>query len=170
MRTAEPLPRPGLIGIAIRLTIGAVVAYMGYSAIVGAKEFWDGYSDPWGSLAHVVPLALFSSWVVNELLQKSWGWRPTLALLVGAGVAVTAGAAAGDPFGPAYGTYVWLWTLTFSLLLAPAHLLAAILRTPGCEMRSYAHLWTLLRGGDPGAAACPGWIDRLDGMRIFGRL
>ena len=33
---------------------------------------------------------------------------------------------------------------------------------PGCEMRSYAHLWALLHRGDTKTAACPAGIDRLD--------
>ncbi len=170
MAPVEPLPRPGLIGIAVRLTIGALVAYMGYGAIVGAKEFWDGYSDPIGSLAYVGPLAAFSSWVVNELLQKPWGWRPTGVLVVGGLVAIAAGSVQGEPFGPLYGAYVWAWTLAFSLLLAPAQFLAAALRTPGCEMRSFADLRARLRGGDPTTVTCPGWIDRFDHIRVLGRL
>ncbi|MGB1585777.1 MAG: hypothetical protein ACPHID_01870 [Thermoplasmatota archaeon] len=163
------LPRPGLLGILIRLTLGVLVLFMGYGAIVDAPSFWDGYTDPLGSLGYLVPLALFSSWVVNELVQKSWGWKPLGALLAGLGVAVGLGAVQGDAFGPAFGTYVWTWALGFSLLLGPAHLLAAALRTPGCEMRSYAHLRAKLAGGDVGATVCPGWIDRADGIRLFGK-
>jgi len=163
------LPRPGLLGILVRLALAAAVGSMGYSAIFHAAGFWDGYEDPLASLSLLVPLVLLSSWVVNELLQRSWRWWPSLALLLGAALAVGAGALKSDAFGPAYGIYLWAWTLAFSLLLGPAFVLAAVLRTPGCEMRAYAHLWAMLRGGDVGEVACPGWIDRLDRVRVLGR-
>ena len=49
------------------------------------------------------------------------------------------------------GGYLWIWFVAFCGLLGPGHVLAAALGTPGCEMRSYRHLVTILRGGDVGA-------------------
>lgn len=168
-RNQTGLPRPGSIGILIRLGLALLVGSLGYSALIDASGFFDGFAQPTKSLGYLVGVALFSSWVLNELTQREWGQRPTLVLLAGLAATMAVGALQGDAFGPPYGIYLWLWVLGFSLLLAPAHLLAALLRTPGCEMRAYAHLWTRLRGGDPEAVACPGWIDRFDGVRLFRR-
>ncbi len=68
----------------------------------------------------------------------------------------------GTPLAPPLGVYVWSWLVAFTVLLGSAHILAAALGTPGCEMRSYAHLSTLLLGGDTKTVECPGGIDRLD--------
>lgn len=161
------LPRPGLVGVLIRLTLGALVGWMGYAAISDASSFWDGYDDPGNAISFLIPVLVLSSWVVNELFQKSWGQRPAAILVVGLLVAVAVGALQGDPFGPWFGTYLWVWVVVFAALLAPAHLLAAVLRTPGCEMRSFAHLRAKLGGRETEASLCPGWIDRADGIRLF---
>lgn len=169
MSETNTIPRPGLIGILIRLSLGTLVLFMGYGAIIDAPSFWDGYDAPINSLLYLGSVFLFTSWVVNELLQKSWGMKPALILFAGLGIAVATGAIAGNPFGPAYGIYLWIWVLAFSVLLGPAHILAAILRTPGCEMRSFAHLRAKLTGNDVSQSVCPGWIDRADGIRLFGK-
>ena len=54
------------------------------------------------------------------------------------------------------------WLASFSSLLGTAHVLAAILGTPGCEMRAFAHLRSKFQGGDAGSVPCPGGIDRFD--------
>lgn len=164
--TDASLPRPGALGILVRLALGLAVATIAWDALAHAPSYWDGIADPLGMAPLLAVLVLLSSWVLNELVRRSWGQRPTLVLLAGALGTVAVGAVQGDAFGPAFGAYVWAWALAFSLLLAPAHLLAAVLRTPGCEMRAYMDLWTRLRGGDPRAVACPGWIDRLDSVRM----
>ncbi len=161
------LPRPGAVGITIRLLLAGLVGFMGY-AVFGQTSMWDGIT-PMDAAPLVMPLVLFSSWVINELFRVRWGFLPSVVVL--GGLAITAGVEGmmGTLWGPAFGIYVWTWSAAFVILLGPAHLLAAILRTPGCEMRSYAHLWTRIQGGDPNTAVCPGWIDRFDAVRLFGR-
>lgn len=90
-------------------------------------------------------------------------------LFAGAAAAAGIGALQGEALGPPRGIYARVGALAFTLLLAPAGLLAAIRATPGCEMRSYAHLQERLRGGDVGAVACLGWSDRRDHVRVLGR-
>ena len=164
------LPRPGLIGLAIRFTFGLAVLFMGYGAIVDRASFWDGYTNPAGALGYIIPIGFVTSWVINELTTKRWGQKPLLVVLLGMAVAIGIGAFQGDAFGSIFGIYLWAWVMAFAALLGPALLLAVALRTPGCEMRSYAHFIAKLRGKDVNAAVCPGWIDRFDAIRIGGRL
>lgn len=169
-KSLHDLPRPGLIGVAIRTTLGiAVIYFLGIPCIRDAASFFDGFDDPMDSVILVILLAVYWRPVVNELFQRSWGWWPSVIALTGLGVTVFAGFSLGKPFGPAYGIYLWTWAMLFSALLGPALLLAAMLRTPGCEMRSYMDLWTRIRGGNPHTVACPGWIDRFDQVRLFGQ-
>lgn len=168
--TGQELPRPGLVGVSIRVVLGiAVVFFLGLQTIRDTPSFFDGYSNPVGSVVPVLLLAVIWRGVVNELVQRPWGWWPSIVALTGLGLTVVVGALRGDPFGPPYGVYLWTWTLLVAVLLGPAFLLAALLRTPGCEMRSFMDLWARVRGGDPRAVACPGWIDRFDHVRLFGR-
>lgn len=163
------LPRPGALGILIRLALAFAVLMGLYDAVRHPASYWDGFSDPIGALPLFLPLVLFSGWVVNGLLQVQWGWWPNIALVAGCAVTMLIGAFQGDPWGPPMGYYSWAWQILFAGLLGPAFLVASILRTPGCEMRSYAHLVANLRGRDPEPSLCPGWIDRLDGVRLFGK-
>ncbi len=43
-----------------------------------------------------------------------------------------------------------------------ASMRAAVLATPGCEMRSIPHLIAILRMGDLKEHVCPGPLDRFD--------
>ena len=52
--------------------------------------------------------------------------------------------------------YYWFVHLGFSFFLA------AVLATPGCEMRSIPHLWTLITRRATKEHYCPGFLDRLD--------
>ncbi len=163
------LPRPGLIGLAIRAALAVVVLMGLYDAVRYPASYWDGFGNPVGALPLFLPLILFSGWVVNKLLLKNWGFWPNVALVAGAGVAMIIGATQGNAWGPPIGYYVWVWQLLFTGLLGPAFFLAVLLRTPGCEMRSYAHLRATLKGNDATPSVCPGWIDRADGIRLFGK-
>ncbi len=161
--------KPGLLGRGIRLAMAIALGWFGYSIISASRGFWDGIGPEAQYIPMAAALLLVTSWVVTELTGKKWGQKPTLVLLALCTIAAIIGAFQGDLWGPPLGIVFWAWGVAFTLLLAPAFMLAFLLGTPGCEMRSYAHLWTTLRGGDPAAVACPGWIDRFDGVRLFGK-
>ena len=112
----------------------------------------------------LVGLALWgTSYVFNIAFGRSWGQKTLTGVVAGAGLAGMIGVVTGGGFPSALlGVYLWAWFVAFAGLLGPALLLAAALGTPGCEMRSYVHALTLLRGEDPGAVVCPGGIDRFD--------
>ena len=164
------LPRPGWLGRVIRLVLGiATLALL--QALVGPwrSEMWAGRL-PLRDVGFwvVVCLALWGSgYVFNIAFGLSFGERTRIGLLLGAAVAAAAGFATGQglPSAP-FGAYLWTWFVALTALLGVAHLLAAALATPGCEMRSYMHLGTRLRGGDVNAVTCPGGVDRWDHVGV----
>ena len=163
---SEELAQPGLLGRAIRAGLGlATLSLLFLLLVVWRPELWAG-EIPLLDLRFgiLVLLALWgTSYVFNIALGLSWGQKTRAGVLAGAGLAAIAGVAAGGGFPNAvFGVYLWTWFVALTGLLGPAHLLAAALGTPGCEMRSYAHALTLLRGGDVGTVVCPGGIDRFD--------
>lgn len=160
------LPRPGAVGIGIRLLLAAALAAMLVGAFSAAGAYWDGLADPLAPWTAYAFLLLFTSRVVNEALGTDWGLRPLAFLAIGGVIAIGVGAGQGDLFGPAFGTYIWASLVLVGGTMAVAFFLAAVLRTPGCELRAYADLWTRLRGGEPAAVACKGWIDRFDHVRL----
>ncbi len=162
---AQALPRPGWAGRAIRLALGICTLAL-LRALLGPwrSDMWAGelpFLD--GGFVVLVVLALWGSgYVFNIALGLGWGERTRAGLVAGAALAAAAGAVTGGFPSPLLGVYLWLWFVALTALLGVAHLLAAALATPGCEMRSYAHLFTLARGGDVAAVVCPGGIDRWD--------
>ncbi len=163
---SQELVRPGPFGRAIRVGLGlATLGLLLLLVTVWRRELWAG-EVPFLDLRFGV-LALFALWgtsyVFNIALGLSWGQKTRAGVLAGAGLAAIAGVIAGGGFPNAvFGVYLWTWFVAVTGLLGPAHLLAAALGTPGCEMRSYAHALALLRGGDVGTVVCPGGIDRFD--------
>ncbi len=162
----EQLVRPGALGRAIRAGLGLATL----SLLLPLLTVWrDGF---WGGALPVrdigfwvlVCLALWgTSYVFNIAFGLSWGQRTRTGVVAGAGLASLVGVVAGGGFPKsALGVYLWAWFVALTGLLGPAHLLAAALGTPGCEMRSYVHASTLIGGGDVNTVVCPGGIDRFD--------
>lgn len=160
-------PKPGVVGRSVRLAFGVGVLLLLGGLLRGwGDDLWAGrlpYDLGFGVL---IGLALyFTSYVFNIALGLQWGQRPLAGILGGAAVASLVGLAVQGVLPNAWlGIYVWGWLAVFCAFLGPAFLLAAALGTPGCEMRSYAHLRALLRGGDVSSVSCPGGIDRFDQM------
>lgn len=129
----------------------------------------------WGVLVAEAPPADWTWWafiaiafwitppVVNIGFTKNWQRRPQLAVAVAAAVAVVFDLALwGSWWAPPLGAVVWLWLVYFSAHLGLSFVLAAALRTPGCEMRAIPHLWTRLTGRPSKEHYCPSFIERLD--------
>ena len=101
--------------------------------------------------------------VVNLGLGKSWGHKPQIFFLFLAGLALVADLVLyGRVWAPPLAGLLIFWLILIILPLGIAHLLAAVLRTPGCEMRSYNHLLARLRDQDPTEHFCPGGVDFAD--------
>jgi hypothetical protein len=165
-RPDHALVRPGVVGRLIRLALGlATLSLLWPLLTVWRAELWAG-RVPWSAVGFwvLVSLALWgTSYVFNIAFGLSFGQKTRTAAIAGALLAGLIGFVSSGRFpNPAFGAYLWTWFAVLTVLLGPAHLLAALLATPGCEMRSYAHAATLLRGGDVDAVVCPGGIDRFD--------
>lgn len=164
------LPKPGPIGRLIRLAFGMGVLALLWGVLAAWRaDMWAGRLPFDLGFLVLVCLALYlTSYVFNIAFRFAWGQWTLVGVLVGAGVAALAGyALQGQLLNTFLGVYLWLWFVVFCALFGPALVLASALGTPGCEMRSYAHLAARFRGGDAGAVACPGGIDRFDKARGF---
>lgn len=170
--TNATLPKPGLVGIAIRLALAVAVGFIAYDAITDAPDYWNGFSGP-ADLADrgviLAVLVLFSSPMVNELVLRDWKMWPAVFLVSGAVFVAGVGALRGDPLGPAFGIYTWLWVTLWSVPMAVAFVLAAAMRTPGCEINAFRQLVARLKGHGADYRACPGFVDCCDSVRVFDR-
>lgn len=166
-RFDEPgtLPPPGPIGRLVRLFLGVLclwgvwLVFDARTAIAAATELPRSWTL-WATLALVLWLL---PPVVNIGFGVSWGaWPRRVAIgAIIAGMAMSQ-SFYDQPWSPALG-----WLVVAVMLYTLAHLgvsfvLAALLATPGCEMRSITHLWTIATGRETKEHYCPGFIDDID--------
>jgi hypothetical protein len=171
----ETLRRPGPIGRVVRLVLAALSLDVVYAILTQPSAFVTGHALDapaiWVMIA--VGLWVFPT-VVNIGFTKAWR---KLALYTSLGVvagvaALVSWEAYGHTVRPGLGVLVAVWLLYTYGHMGIAFLLAAILATPGCEMRSLPQLWALVSGKVADVRACPGVltpIDRWEARRGAGR-
>ena len=159
LKLDEPgtLVKPGPIGRTVRLVFGLLLLWY-------VAELWsvkdalfstDGgvISTIWNG---VLPGLFLISYVVNIGYSRSWKKWPAI---ISAGVFLAVGV---------YGYFVhrsaetsvlaggiWIWELYLYSHLGLSFLLAAIIATPGCEMRAFHDLFTRLTGVPTKEHYCP---------------
>ena len=65
-------------------------------------------------------------------------------------------------FGSVHTAFLMFWMGYVFAHLGASFVIAAIIRTPGCEMRAVPHLWSWLHGTRSLEHYCPGPLTRLD--------
>ncbi len=156
LKDAGSLPQPGPIGRLVRLGFGAL-------CLLYVAELWDIRNNPTvsGQISFVLwsglPVGLyFLNYVVNIGFSQSWKkWPAALRALALVVMAFVSKGLMGEFDGPLVG-----YALLVLLLYTFAHLgfgfiLSAIIGTPGCEMRSFHHLWSLISGKTTKEHICP---------------
>lgn len=159
------LKRPGPIGRAVRLTLGALILY-GLANIV--QHAGTIVARPFSSLDNLVILIAVAlcvfNYVVNIGFGRNWGWRPLLTALVVLALAAAGGfLATGSLDSAILGVPLVLWLGYFYAHLGISFVLAAILATPGCEMRSIPEALGRIRGQPTQEHHCPAaFIAKID--------
>ena len=164
---AGTLRRPGPLGRVARLSLSALFAWYVYNLVSHYSYFVGMFSPrlpediPWMISVlygfHVFP------YVLNIGFSRDWRRRPQLVLIALAIVTGITGLVQYNNFWApplAWLTVVWLVYVYGHLGLS--FLIAAVIGTPGCEMRAIPHLWTIVTGRETAEHYCPGPLDRLD--------
>lgn len=160
------LPKPGPFGRLVRLLFGVGILFSLAPSLIGGFSFFgESTTVPTAILFWIaVGIGILNfNHVVNLGLGKSWGRRPQFVVLAGTAVATLLDLIFyGAWWAPPLGLFTWGWLLLMFIPLGIAFLLAAVLATPGCEMRSYNHLISRLQRQDPTEHFCPGGVDFAD--------
>lgn len=166
-RYADPgsLSPPGPIGRVIRFILGAYCVYVVLEILAHASGFFAGRAFHERSVWFVILVGVYVfPDVVNIGFGKAW---KRSRLLIGLGV--LAGAAGlvswamhGSAFGPPSAVMATLWLLYTFGHLGISFLLATLLATPGCEMRSVPQLLARVSGRTAMEHYCPGFLTPLD--------
>ncbi len=182
LRLEEPgaLVRPGPVGRLVRLLFGVLclsflwlVLQTGGDSLTMTLSRFIGL--PAGamiglSIGAIYALRLFN-YVVNIGFSRDWRRRPLGAVVILFALAGLAGwMQSGLFWGPILGGVVLAWLLYIYAHLGLSFVLAAVLSTPGCEMRAIHHLWTLVTGRPTKEHYCPlGPLHRIDQWEAGGK-
>lgn len=169
------LTQPGIVGRLVRLGLGVLCIY-------GLSELLTVYPDfierpieliPNLSLMILVVLCVFN-YVVNIGFSKNWNNYPlivalsVLVLVAGSGYLID-----GNPSSRFLGVLLMLWLGYFYAHLGLSFILAALIATPGCEMRSIPDLIGKISKSTVKAHHCPSsiisGIDRWESERLSSR-
>ncbi|MDH3611848.1 MAG: hypothetical protein OEU90_12845 [Gammaproteobacteria bacterium] len=159
LKLDEPgsLPRPGPIGRIVRLGFGLLCLSQIYWLIqlhdnlIGAdghirSVFWNGMA-----------IGLFLiSYVVNIGFSRTWKkWPAFISVGIFLAIAAYGYLTAGTPETHLLARSIWFWELYLFSHLGIAFILAAIIRTPGCEMRAFHDLYSRITGVPTKEHYCP---------------
>lgn len=157
--------KPGIIGRIGRVIFGIfslsfVAGYLPYDAdVINVNPIND--SSPY-FIGVLIAFVVLND-VVNIGFNISWRRRPQAIFLVLVLLAIGSDLLLyGSIWAPPLGLVVFLMSMLTHLYLGSSHILAALISTPGCEMRSFPHLIAKIRGGDIEAVVCPGHWDAVD--------
>ncbi|MCH8202383.1 MAG: hypothetical protein IH996_04705 [Proteobacteria bacterium] len=159
------LAKPLIIGRLVRAMLGGLSLYGVYQLTV-AWPFILENGLP-ADNPSVWAAAALAFWLMPPVINIGFSLNTRrLSRWIIVGVSLALGAyhyfSAGAVLGYALGVFTTAWIYYLFVHLGFSLVLAALLATPGCEMRSIPHLWTLVTGRATKEHYCPGFFDRLD--------
>ena len=165
------LTRPGLIGRFVRLSLGIACLYGLWELIAVAAFFIEGPIELLPNLSFMILVVLcIFNYVVNIGFSKDWNRYPVfVSVLIFTVIAAASYLVSGTPSSMLLGGSMVLWMAYFYAHLGISFVLAAILATPGCEMRAIPELFGRLTNRDTKEHHCPSsiisGIDRWEASR-----
>jgi hypothetical protein len=151
------LTPPGLIGRLVRLIFGSLSLYYVYGlwSVWDQKLTVDGHIEPliWNG---VFASLLLVSYVINIGYSRDWKKRPALfSLLYLLIVAFIGWQSSGSWENIILATAIAVWEFYIFTHLGLCFVIAAIIATPGCEMRAFHHLYGVVTGTNTKEHHCP---------------
>ena len=175
LKLDEPgsLPKPGPVGRVVRFLFGVLCLWYVSELIAAADSLIasDNHVLPlvWNG---ILPGLFLISYVVNIGFSRSWGKMPAIA---SAGLLAVAALASYLSLGTVetvlFARAAWIWEVYLFAHLGLSFVLAAVIGTPGCEMRALHDLYSRITGVSTKEHYCPigplhlidQWEDRRSG-------
>jgi hypothetical protein len=159
LKLDEPgsLPRPGPIGRLARLGFGILCLSHVYWLIQVSGILLDSEGHIRSILWNGIVIGLFLvSYVINIGYSRAWKKWPAIVsagalLLVAAYGYFTAGTAETQLMAHV----LWAWEFYVFAHLGSAFIVAALISTPGCEMRAFHDLYSRITGNPTKEHYCP---------------
>lgn len=150
------LMRPGPVGRLLRLGFAILCLALVWDLLT-ITEFRDETGHVSGIIWNALVFSIFLvSYVINIGFSRDWKKWPAiitalfLVSIAGGGYAMT-----GNPETEVLATAMWFLDLYVFAHLGLAFLLAAIIATPGCEMRAFHDAYSKLTGVPTSEHHCP---------------
>jgi hypothetical protein len=154
------LARPGPYGRLLRLALGILCSYALYELFKHGRFIIQSPVTVIPNIAMlVIPAVLMVNYVVNIGFGRSWGrWPCYVSVLAWLMTVAVSWLTTGTPDHVLPGIALWIWLVYFYAHLGISFLLAAIIATPGCEMRAIPELAGKLTGRPVAEHRCPAAI------------
>ena len=159
LRLDEPgsLPKPGPVGRLARLAFGLFCAWYvkGLIEVTDSLVTSDGHVRTliWNG---ILPGLFLVSYVINIGFSRAWRkWPAIVSAVVILSVAGIGYLVEGAVEAALLARVIWIWELFVFSHLGFAFLIAALIGTPGCEMRAFHDLYSRLTGKPTSEHYCP---------------
>ena len=153
----DSLPKPGPAGRLVRLALGALSIWY----VVNLLQYSDDLISPAGNVRPIVwngivPALFIISYVVNIGYSRAWKKWPAIAsAVVIGGVAVVGYQMTGNAETMLLARTIWASELYIFGHLGISFVIAAVIGTPGCEMRAMHDLYSRITGTPTKEHYCP---------------
>ena len=159
LKLDEPgsLPRPGLVGRLVRFGFGMLCL----SHVYWLLQVSDNLIDEGGQIRSIlwngIVIGLFLiSYVINIGFSRAWKkWPAIVSVIVFVLIAAYGYLTVGTAETGLLAQALWVWEFYVFAHLGIAFVIAAIIGTPGCEMRAFHDLYSRLTGKPTKEHYCP---------------
>ena len=159
LRLDEPgtLPRPGPIGRLLRFALGLLCL----SFVSGLLDVSGNLVDNQGRVQEllwngILPSLFLISYVVNIGYSRSWKkWPAFVSAVVLLTISGLGYLLEGSFESAVFARTIWIWELYLFGHLTVSFLLAALIGTPGCEMRALHDVYSRISGTPTKEHYCP---------------
>lgn len=159
------LHRPGPLGRGLRLLLGLLCLYaLRDLASISSSIINNPIGVLPGLALMLVVMFCAFNYVINIGYSKNWGSFPLLIVLAYLGIVALVGyLMLGNANSQVLGLSLFIWLVYLFAHLGVSFILAAVIATPGCEMRAIPELVGKIANKDAKEHHCPaGFITALD--------
>ena len=151
------LPKPGPIGRMLRIALGLLCLSFVSGLFEIRSNLIDGQGNIQALLWNGILLSLFLiSYVVNIGYSRDWKkWPAIVSAAVLLAIAALGYLLEGTFESTILARTIWAWELYLFVHLGLSFLLAALIGTPGCEMRALHDLYSRISGTPTKEHYCP---------------
>jgi hypothetical protein len=164
-QSAGTLPPPGPIGRSVRVVLGLGCLYFVWQIFY----YWPSMveSESLFGNGSFLFMALFGLYLSPYVINIGWKlntkrWPQVIIVVISALFMGYNYYALSQINSPLFNTLTLIWLSYIYFHLGVSLVISAIISTPGCEMRSIGHLYSIFTGNKIYEHSCPGPLNKID--------